>query len=76
MSNAEEFTEVLESLDALCEKLWQVHHKECELRKEPKDPDHGDVVMCGYSEHINYINADNCKYKWCPLVKQARRQHV
>lgn len=76
MSNAKEFTEIialLGVLDTMCEKLWQTHHRKCELRREPKDPDHGEVAICGYPERINYINVDNCKYRWCPLVKKARR---
>ena len=68
--------EILKNADEICKTVWQRHCKECTLRIEPKDPDHGDVAQCRYPEHINYINVDNCKYKWCPLIKRRGEHDV
>jgi hypothetical protein len=62
--------EVLVGADEVCKTMWERHCKECTLRQEPKDSAHGDVVQCRYPEHINYVNVDNCKYEWCPLIKR------
>lgn len=67
---------MIKTTDAIYEVLWKEHCEECSLREEPKDPAHGDAVKCKYPERINYINVDNCKYKWCPLIKRRGEHDV
>ena len=64
---------ILASARTMCKQEFQKYCVNCTFRKEPKDPDHGDVVQCMYPERINYINVDNCRYRWCPLIKKDRR---
>jgi len=61
---------ILASAHSICKQEFQERCVKCTLRKEPEDPDHGDVVQCRYPERINCVNVDNCTYKWCPLIKR------